>query len=247
MRFNIYKEARISLLVLSIVISICLLFYLFASMFTSMGYNGLKTSAVIEKVNASSKPIIIIDAGHGGEDPGAVSNNLVEKDLNLEIAILLNEILNSNGYQTKLTRIDDRLLYNDGEEGRKKYYDLRNREIIANSYDDAIFVSIHMNKFPASYCKGLQAFYSNDNQSGRLLAECIQSNAKRIQTDNKRVVADGKETIYLLEKLKMPAALVECGFISNEAEAQLFTDSDYKIALAMSIYCGIADFLENKK
>ena len=243
MRFNIYKEARLSLVILSLVLLVTLLFYFVATMFTSMGYKGLRAVKVIDNI-AVKMPVVIIDAGHGGEDPGAVSNGLVEKELNLEIAKLLNEILTSNGYRTYLTRSDDRLLYANGEEERKKYYDVRNREKIANSFDNAIFISVHMNKFPAEYCKGLQSFFNGSNEEGRRLAESIQDNIKHLQKDNKRVVADSKNTIYLLEKLKMPATLVECGFISNEYEAGLLKNSDYKAVLTMSIYCGIAKYLE---
>ncbi len=246
MRFNIYKEARLCLLILSIVLSVSLIFYFFATMFTSMGYKGLKTNNEVNDT-VDKKPVVIIDAGHGGEDPGAVSNGLVEKELNLEIAKLLNEILVANGYQTHLTRYDDRLLYGEGEENRKKYYDIRNREKAANGFENAIFVSIHMNKFPADYCKGLQAFYKSGNEAGKLLAESVQSNVKVFQTDNKRIIADAKNTIYLLEKLEMPATLVECGFISNEDEAELLKDLNYKIAITMSIYCGVAEYLENLK
>lgn len=247
MRFNIFKEARISLLILSALISISLLFYFIASMFTSMGYKGLRVSNDIDGLSDSCKPIIVLDAGHGGEDPGAVCNGLIEKDLNLEIVKLVNDLLKANGYQTYLTREDDRLLYKSGEENRKKYFDIRNREKIANSFEDAVFISVHFNKFPAEYCNGFQAFYHGDNVLGKILAQSIQNSSRLIQPDNKRVAADSKTAIYLLEHLKMPSTLVECGFLSNEYEADLLKNSDYKVALAMSIYCGIVDYLENKK
>lgn len=246
MRFNIYKEARLSLIILSIILSVSLIFYFLASMFTSMGFKGLRTGNQIEICSSVIIPTVIIDAGHGGEDPGAVSNELIEKELNLEISNLLNEIIISNGYKTFLTRNDDRLLYNNGEESRKKFYDIRNREKLANGVDNAVFISIHMNKFPASYCKGLQAFYYGGNNEGKLFAESIQNKVKSLQIDNKRIVANSKDTIYLLEKLKMPSTLVECGFISNAKEASLLKNSDYKKALALSIYCGVADYLEKK-
>ena len=97
MRFNIFKEARISLLILSALISISLLFYFIASMFTSMGYKGLRVGNDIDGLSDSYKPVIVLDAGHGGEDPGAVCNGLIEKDLNLEIVKLVNDLLKANG------------------------------------------------------------------------------------------------------------------------------------------------------
>lgn len=247
MRFNIYREARLSLLILSIILSICVVFCLVASMFTSMGYKGLMTSKIVNNSSNNSLPIVIIDAGHGGEDPGAVANGLIEKDLNLEIAKMISQILKANGYKTHLTRDDDRLLYNTGEENRKKHFDIRNRIKIASEFDEAIFVSVHMNKFPAEYCKGLQAFYNNENESGKKLAELIQNNVKKLQTENHRVIADGKDSIYLLEELEIPATLIECGFLSNFEEANLLNNDNYKLSLAMSIYCGIADYMENFK
>ena len=247
MRFNFYKEARLSLLILSIVLSICVIFCLIASMFTSMGYNGYYTvNADVGEIYLAI-PIIILDAGHGGEDPGAVANGLIEKDLNLELTRYIKIILEANGYRTHLTRSEDKLLYNSGEENRKKYYDIRNRLKIANEIENAIFISVHMNKFPAEYCKGLQAFYNSENPLGKKLAETIQNNVKKLQTDNDRNIADGNESIYLLDKLEIPATLIECGFISNFEEAELLNKDNYKLSLAMSIYCGIAEYMENFK
>ena len=245
MRFNIYKEARFSLIVLSIIILLTLLFYFLASMFTSMGYDAFRANSIKSNVQEKRQITVILDAGHGGEDPGAVANGLIEKKLNLEIVNLINEILLINNYTTHLTRNDDTLLYKSGEEDRKKFYDIRNREEIANSIEDSIFVSIHMNKFSAEYCKGLQVFYNKTNTEGRLLAESIQCHTKLLQADNKRIASEKSDSIYLIQSLKMPAALIECGFISNAYESALLKDARYKIALAMSIYYGIANYMEN--
>ena len=99
-------------------------------------------------------PVIVIDAGHGGEDGGAVAaDGTVEKDLNLEVAHILAQMLSFAGYDVRMTRTEDRMLYDlygDAEEyaGRKKTYDLRNRLRFAEEADAALFISIHMNKFP---------------------------------------------------------------------------------------------------
>lgn len=243
MRFNIYKEARISLYIIAIIMSVFLLFYFLGSMFVSMGYKDLRNGQSVDEI-LTDQPLIIIDAGHGGEDPGAVANKLVEKDLNLEHTLIINELLNSCGYQTLLTRNSDNLLYKEGQSDKKKYYDLRNREEIAQKYTNAIFVSIHFNKFSAEYCKGLQTFYSNNNGKSCDLAEAIQQNVALLQKDNKRKIKCGDETIYLLEHIKIPAVLVECGFISNKNEAELLYNPQYKAALSLSIYCGISEFTE---
>ncbi len=245
MKTNIYKEARISIYILTCIMVITLLFYVFASMFTSVGYKGLRRAKSANLSVASEPLTVVIDAGHGGEDPGAVDNGLIEKELNLDVAIRLNDILSSSGYQTALTRTDDTLLYKQGEEDRKKYHDVRNRETFAEEFDNSIFVSIHMNKFSAEYCKGLQTFYSNNNEKSKILAESIQGNSRLLQTDNNRVIKSGNETIYLLENLEMPSILIECGFISNKKEASLLSNPEYRKALAFSIYCGIVEYLES--
>lgn len=244
MRFNVYKEAKISLLILAVILTVSMLFYFFASMFTSMGYTALR-KAKDASVNdtAITFPTVIIDAGHGGEDPGAVDNGLIEKELNLDVSQSLDAFLSVGGYQTVLTRKDDSLLYYAGQENKKKYYDVRNRAEIANQHQDSIFVSIHMNKFSASYCKGLQTFYSTNNDSSRILAEAVQDNSRLLQTDNKREVKAGNDTAYLLDNLNMPAILVECGFLSNPDEARLLSDNDYRVAIALNIYCGIAEYM----
>lgn len=247
---NSYKEAKVSLYILGSIMFLITLFYFIASMFTSMGYKGLREA---ENANADTNSnsmyenvIIVIDAGHGGEDPGATDNGLIEKDLNLDVALELDNILGAFGYDTLLTRSDDRLLYNPDEAERKKYYDLKNREIIAENCENAIFVSIHMNKFPLESCKGLQTFYSENNELSQKLAESVQNNTKILQIDNKRSVKSGNDTIYLMENLNIPAILIECGFLSNSDEAELLSDSEYRKALAFSIYCGLAECLENE-
>ncbi len=246
MRSNVYKEARIAIYVFALILVCSVLFYLFAAMFTSMGYEGFRKSKTAENnVLNAEKTIVVIDAGHGGEDPGASANNLIEKELNLEIASKLNDYLCASGYETVMTRTQDNLLYNNGEEGRKKYFDLKNRKAIAEKYDNAIFISIHMNKFPAEYCKGLQVFYSDNNENSNLLAESIQNNARILQTDNKRKIKNGNQTIYLMDNLNIPAVLVECGFLSNAEEANSLSNDDYKQALSLTLYCGIVEFLEN--
>lgn len=244
MRSNIFRETRIGLYVLTAILAFSIVFYFIVSMFVSMGYKGYDSKESNVDVDSRQKTIVI-DAGHGGEDPGASEKEIIEKDLNLDVSIKLNDFLIGAGYNTVMTRVEDKLLYNQGEENRKKYFDLRNREEIANSYENSIFISIHMNKFALSYCKGLQTFYSENHPESKKIATCIQDSVKSLQTYNKRVIKSGNETIYLLKNLKMPAVLIECGFISNPVEANLLIDDDYQKALSLSIYCGIAEYLEN--
>lgn len=240
---NEYKDARISLYILAFLLLFAVVFYFFASMFTSMGYNAFYEVAQKEKKN--EKTVVVIDAGHGGEDPGAVAGKVIEKELNLDVSLLLNELFSANGTQTVMTRTSDVLLYNAGEENRKKYYDLHNRLKAAESCgESAIFVSIHMNKFPSEKYWGLQTFYSENNAESSLLAQEIQNSAMLLQPENTRAIKSGMGTIFLLEQLKIPAVLVECGFISNNDEAARLSDELYRKQLALSIYCGICAYAE---
>lgn len=243
-----FKEAKVCLCIVAIIMLLSTLFYFVATMVTSMGYKGLKTD---ENLNAaetysSCLPMIIIDPGHGGEDCGATSDGYIEKDLNLAISFKLRDVFKAFGYEVVLTRIDDTMLYRDGEEHRKKFHDLQNRVLFANTYSDAVFISVHMNKFPASYCKGLQTFYSENNSKSKQIAETIQQSARLLQQDNNRKIKSGQDTIYILNKLQMPAVLVECGFLSNNEDAKLLSDDEYQKLLAFSIYCGVAEGMENK-
>ncbi len=245
MRSNVYKEARIGVYILGIILFVAILFYIFSSIFTSMGYKSFKNAKEVSVSDNYPERTIIIDAGHGGEDPGASANGLIEKDLNLNIALSLEKLLNASGYKTVMTRNTDAMLYNSEQSNRKKYYDLKNREAIAEQYNDAIFISIHMNKFPAEYCKGAQTFYSDNNDQSKLLAESLQNNAKILQTDNTRKIKRGNDTIYLLKNLNIPSVLIECGFLSNPEEAELLSKNEYQNALTLMLYCGIVEYLEN--
>lgn len=236
---NDFREAKISILILAILLFISVFICIFAAMFTSMGYKAYRNAAA----EISSQPCIIIDPGHGGEDPGAVANGITEKDINLDISLRIKDMLSSCGYNVVMTRSDDRLLYGAGEEGKKKYHDLRNRVNTANGLENSIFVSIHQNKFPSESCKGLQVFYSGNNEKSKLLADIVQEDARLVRADNRRIAKCGNDTVYILEKLKIPAVLVECGFISNRGEAELLSTEDYREKLAFSIFCSICRYL----
>ena len=247
MKNGSFKEARVSLYVIAVIMIILALFYLVSSLFTSMGYKSYREAAAYDGQSAiDHTKTVVIDPGHGGEDPGTSANGLIEKDLNLSISLYLADMLESCGYNVILTRDSDKLLYGAGEENRKKYYDLYNRKLIADATEDSVFVSVHINQFPLESCKGLQTFYSKNDPFSVVLADCIQSSARLLQTDNERAIKDGGDNIFLLKEITRPAVLVECGFISNQYEASLLADDEYKKALALTVYCGIAEFLELK-
>jgi N-acetylmuramoyl-L-alanine amidase len=204
----------------------------------------------IANVYSSTLPyekIIIIDAGHGGEDPGAVAENgLLEKDLNLQIAYEMGKALEEKGYIVVYTRTDDRLLYKEEEniKGIRKISDLKNRCKIAERYQDSIFVSVHMNSFGSEKYSGLQVYYSNKNANSRLLADTVQSRViKDLQTSNTRATKPGKD-MYILENINNTAILIECGFLTNKDELKKLSEKEYQKQLSFSIVCGIIEYIE---
>ncbi len=216
----------------------------------SMNANrGLNDSDTAASTSASKYSTVIIDAGHGGEDGGASSaNGLVEKDVNLEIAQILRDMLEANGVDVIMTREDDRLLYdrNTNYQGRKKKLDLAARLAIADATPDAIFISIHMNSFSDPRYSGLQVWYSPNNANSADLAEIIRrENQTELQLNNTRKCKEATSAINLLHNAKCPAVLVECGFLSNPDEASLFETHDYRQRVAFMLFCSITEFLNN--
>ncbi len=212
--------------------------------FSILSYNAqdmfLPKEAVA--VGGVGSSVIILDAGHGGTDGGTMgSTGVLEKDLNLRYALLLGELLSSFGYKVVQTRTTDSLVLKAGEDryGMRKKCDLKNRKDMMGKYADAIFVSIHMNAFPISKYKGMQVYYAESEES-RLLAEKIQGAVKNhLQTDNERVPKEADSSIYLLDGAKVPAVLVECGFLSNEEDEKNLSDESYQKRLCFLLLCAI--------
>ncbi len=196
---------------------------------------------------------IVIDPGHGGEDGGASVLDVLEKDLNLEVSLILSDLYTIFGYEAKLTRTDDRMLYDHYGDlsdytGKRKTYDLRNRLRIAEESDASLFVGIHMNKFPIEKYSGLQTYYSTNASESKDAATMIQSYAKKyLSPENKREIKSSSDAIYILKRITLPAVLVECGFLSNDAERALLTSSEYKERLAAVIFASTAEFISADK
>jgi N-acetylmuramoyl-L-alanine amidase len=191
------------------------------------------------------KQTVIIDAGHGGEDCGAIgSDGVYETNLNLEIALKLGEYLKSSGFDVIYTRTEDKLLYTEEQniKGMRKIHDLKNRVLIANSYENALFISVHMNSFGAPSCSGLQVYYSKGTDGSKILAGKVQSAViEKLQPENHRTIKEGKD-IYLLENSKNDAILIECGFISNPEECKKLLEKEYQKELCFAILCGIIEY-----
>lgn len=197
----------------------------------------------------ASEKTIIIDAGHGSPDGGAVGESgVLEKDLNLSVAIMLQKFFESGGTNVLLTRSDDNGIYDvSGSIKNKKVSDIKNREEFIKSVDAEVFISIHMNKFPESKYSGPQVFYSKNNEQSEVLANCIQkSMIAALNPKSKREVKQADSSIYLLSHTDIPAVLVECGFLSNAEEEKMLQDEKYQRQLAWSVYCGIIEYFNEK-
>ena len=186
---------------------------------------------------------VVLDAGHGGEDGGAVSaSGIYEKDLNLRVASLVRELLEANGVTVVMTRETDTLLYdrNVDYHGRKKALDHAERLRIGTETEDSIFVSIHMNAYPQTQYHGLQVWYSPNDPHSTEIAETIQSTVREhLQPENTRRTKAATSSIYLLHHLNTPAVLIECGFLSNPEEAACLADDEYQRELAFLIFLSI--------
>ena len=191
-----------------------------------------------------STPVVLLDAGHGGEDGGAVGlNDIIEKDLNLPITLKLNDFLLALGYQTQLTRTTDTSIHDTAAASlrERKRSDIHNRfQMMQSLRGSDLFVSIHQNKFPESGPHGTQVFYSQNHPRSLILADAIQrSVVELLQSDNTRQVKPSGSEIYLLHNAELPAVLVECGFISNPADAERLVTEEYQDQIAFAIACGI--------
>ena len=195
---------------------------------------------------------IVLDAGHGGIDSGTSSDDktIFEKDINLAITLKLKELIESSGGMVILTRDDDSSLYeeNGNKTTRQKYNEnLKNRKKIADESNADMFISIHLNYFTQSKYYGAQTFYPESNKDGKALASCIQNEFKRVVDNSNNRVIKPRNDLYLLKDCKIPSALIECGFLSNEKEAKLLNDEEYQEKIAWAIYSGIQKYFDENE
>lgn len=209
---------------------------------------GIKTFNVFNEKEQNPERLIpkctiVIDAGHGGFDPGKVGvNNALEKEINLAIAVKLKTLLEQNDVQVIMTRETDEGLYQESD-SNKKNADLKKRVEIINSSDAVIAVSIHQNSFPQESSKGAQVFYHSKSQEGKILSEIIQEQIKESIGDGNHRVAKSNESYYMLKKTEIPLVIVECGFLSNWKEAELLVDDTYQAKMAWAIHLGIMNYI----
>lgn len=194
----------------------------------------------------SASPLIIIDAGHGGVDPGAIAGEIYEKNINLSIALKLKDYCNKFGFETKMLRTEDISLHDEDAKTihQKKVSDLKNRVKIANSEENAIYISIHQNTFGESKYFGAQVFYGI-NEKSKNLAGFIQTTIKEnLQENNNRKIKNGKN-LYILKNIEIPAVMVECGFMSNKEDLKNLTDEIYQNNFSEVLFNGILKYIED--
>ena len=194
---------------------------------------------------------IVIDAGHGGLDGGAVSKSgITEKEINLKIAFYLKNYLEKNGAKVIMTRSSDKSLHTDDKDSvkNKKRSDLLARRNIANNSGADALVSIHLNFFEQSKYKGAQVFYEGAHQESIDLAQKIQSEFKNgLDSNNNRQIAKINDSKIMYRDLNLPAVIAECGFLSNPEEAEKLTQKEYQEKAALCISLGIIKYFSQNK
>ena len=188
--------------------------------------------------------LVLLDAGHGGSDPGAagLDSMTVEKDLNLAIALKLQHYLQQAGYLVQMTRTQDEGLYGP-DDANKKRADMAERKRLMEESGADLFVSIHQNSFPDPRYWGPQVFYRKGNEDGQQLADCVQKQLNAFTAPNNTREIKANDSYYILLNAPMPAAvLVECGFITNSMESESLRSEAYQKKVAWGIYCGIEEY-----
>ncbi len=210
-----------------------------------------KSISAVSTTVSEQKPVIIIDAGHGGEDGGTQSaDGLLEKDINLSISKKLDKILKRYGFETVMIRDEDKMIYDEGSSTvrSRKSSDLHNRLDIMKAYPDSVFISIHQNHFSQSKYSGAQVFYCKNQNGSDLLAECIQKSiVESLQNENTRQIKECTSDVYLIYNAVTTAVMVECGFLSNADEAAKLSDNTYQYEMALAISKGLMNYIQQKE
>lgn len=217
-----------------------------ALLLVSMAFVGREAAfyATGESVSVNGgEKCVVIDAGHGGVDPGKEGiNGSLEKDINLQIAERVKRYLEAADVRVVMTREGDAGL-NDPDVSNKKVQDMKRRIALIDETAPAVTVSIHQNSYPEEYVHGAQVFYYNGSERGKLLAERIQAQlTEKADPSNQRKVK-ANDSYYLLKKTDIPIVIVECGFLSNSLEAEKLCSPEYQDRIAWAIHMGILQTL----
>lgn len=200
-------------------------------------------SLVANADNKTKRPCIVLDAGHGGADPGKVGgDNVLEKDLNLAIVYKLKTLFENKGFEVVLTRTDDKALVSDHSKALK-VEDMRNRVALIEKIHPVMTVSIHQNSYTDPDVSGPQVFFFKNSPEGETIAATVQAALNEQLDPPKKRVSKSNDDYYILKKTPTPTVIVECGFLSNPEEAAKLTDSAYQDKLARAVYSGVCSYL----
>ncbi len=207
---------------------------------------AILTSASSAAASSVSSPVVVLDSGHGGWDPGKVGiDGSLEKDINLKITQKLKKYLEASGVTVVMTRDGDYGLY-DEKDDNKKSADMANRCSLINDADPALTVSIHQNSYHEEPIHGGQVFYYKKSRQGQQLAEIIQKRFDYVQGESNTRVAKANDNYYLLLHVRSPIVIVECGFLSNSTDAANLNSENYQDRLAWTIHMGIMEYLNTQ-
>lgn len=207
---------------------------------------GERLTMVFSDKEKITDRVVVIDAGHGGADPGKVGESgVLEKDINLSVAGKLRDRLEQNGFRVVMTRENDDGLYSENAQNKKRE-DMEARVRIISEASPDFVVSIHQNSFPDASCKGAQLFYYKDSEESKMLAEAMQKKFPEVLQDGNTRQAKANSDYYLLRKTACPVVIAECGFLSNAAEEALLMDEAYQEKVAEALYFGILQYISER-
>lgn len=222
----------------------------------SMAIVGRETAEYVKTVNAvnalhslghgtTGERCVVIDAGHGGDDPGKIGiNGALEKDVNLIIVEKLKKYLEADGIRVVLTRETGDGLY-DETASNKKVQDMKRRIEKIEEADPVLTVSVHQNSYPEEYVHGAQVFYYNGSSEGEKLAALLQNQLKKALDEENHRQIKPNDSYYLLKKTKGTIVIVECGFLSNAEEAEKLCRDSYQDRVAWAIHKGILQYINS--
>lgn len=204
-------------------------------------YGSRAVTTMVETSAVEGRRIIVVDAGHGGIDGGATScTGVLESEINLEIALRLNDLLRFMGYETRMVRTTDTSIYTQGDTiASQKISDLKERVKLVNDLERALLVSIHQNTYPDGRYFGAQVFYANDSVSEKL-ADRLQTSLRDTLNPGSKRQSKPSTGVYLMQNIEQPGVLIECGFISNEAEEASLRQALYQRNLCCVVASGIS-------
>ena len=190
----------------------------------------------MKEKNQKDQVVIVVDPGHGGEDPGKVGiNDVLEKDLNLQIAKKVKKLLEEAGIKIVMTRTNDKV-----PDAKKE--DLNQRVQLINDTKPKLALCIHQNSYPDAKIKGAQVFYHTITPEAEDVATIVQEQLRTVDPTNTRQIKEN-DTYFMLKNTQVPTIIVECGFLTNPDEAAKLTQEDYQDKLAQAICEGVVKWL----